>query len=130
MSDGAAAPAGWYPDPQGQPVLRWWDGVRWNEQTQAAAQAYAPAQPQPYWPGYAAAAPRSGNGYSTTGIVLGSIAFLFLPILLGPAGLILGGIGKSKGESRATAALVVSGLGTVVGMIFSVIVYLALHPAR
>jgi hypothetical protein len=27
--------AGWYRDPYGQPVLRWWDGARWSEQTHA-----------------------------------------------------------------------------------------------
>lgn len=29
-------PAGWYPDPYGKPVLRWWDGSRWSTQTQEA----------------------------------------------------------------------------------------------
>src|SRR5258706_9487316 len=28
--------AGWYLDPQGRPVLRWWDGRRWTEHTRAA----------------------------------------------------------------------------------------------
>lgn len=27
-------PAGWYPDAQGAPVNRWWDGTRWTEHTQ------------------------------------------------------------------------------------------------
>ncbi len=27
------APPGWHPDPQGQHQLRWWDGLRWTEQT-------------------------------------------------------------------------------------------------
>jgi hypothetical protein len=31
----AGPAAGWYPDPAGHPVLRWWDGTRWTEQTQA-----------------------------------------------------------------------------------------------
>lgn len=123
MSDGAAAPAGWYPDPHGQPVLRWWDGVSWNEQTQAAAQPGMTAPPaMPYWQTPPAVQPRTSNGYSTTGIVLGSIAFLFLPIILGPAGLILGAVGKSKGESRANVAMVVSAAGLVVGMILSFVV--------
>ncbi len=26
-------PAGWYPDPAGGPVQRYWDGARWTEQT-------------------------------------------------------------------------------------------------
>ncbi|HEX8073426.1 MAG TPA: DUF2510 domain-containing protein, partial [Thermoleophilaceae bacterium] len=28
-------PAGWYPDPQGQARLRYWDGGAWTEQTSA-----------------------------------------------------------------------------------------------
>ncbi len=28
---GAAPPAGWYPDPQGQPRHRYWDGQRWTD---------------------------------------------------------------------------------------------------
>jgi hypothetical protein len=38
-SAGAAAgggpPAGWYPDPQGQARLRYWDGAGWTDQTSA-----------------------------------------------------------------------------------------------
>ena len=28
-------PAGWYPDPQGQARLRYWDGGAWTDQTSA-----------------------------------------------------------------------------------------------
>lgn len=28
-----SVPAGWYPDPQGQPVQRYWDGGQWTEHT-------------------------------------------------------------------------------------------------
>ena len=31
----AAAPAGWYQDPQGQARLRYWDGRAWTEHTAA-----------------------------------------------------------------------------------------------
>jgi hypothetical protein len=64
----------------------------------------------------------NGNGYSTAGIILGAIAFLFFPIICGPAGLILGGVAMSKGESRAVVALVVSGVGMVVGFILGAFV--------
>jgi hypothetical protein len=32
---GGGPPAGWYPDPQGQARLRYWDGAAWTEQTSA-----------------------------------------------------------------------------------------------
>jgi uncharacterized RDD family membrane protein YckC len=31
---GAGPAAGWYPDPQAQSGLRWWDGGRWTDHTQ------------------------------------------------------------------------------------------------
>ena len=37
---------------------------------------------------------KPGRVYSIVGIVLASIALLFLPIVLGPAGIILGYIGR------------------------------------
>lgn len=64
----------------------------------------------------------TGNGFSIAGIICGAIAFLFFPIVLGPVGLILGAVGKSKGEEKAVIALVVSALGLVVGMVLGAIV--------
>lgn len=64
----------------------------------------------------------SGNGFSIAGIICGAIAFLFFPILLGPLGLILGAVGKSKGEDKAAIALVVSALGLVIGMILGAMI--------
>jgi hypothetical protein len=130
----ATPPAGWYQDPSGQPQMRWWDGTAWGSQTQpgqgsdqAPAQFQAPT-PYPNWspaPGYGQplgfSQQRPGNGLSIAGIVCGAIAFLFLPIILGPAGLILGGIAKSRGEPKANIALVVSGLGLVGGLIIGFI---------
>jgi hypothetical protein len=34
-SGGSSQPANWYPDPQGQARLRWWDGNQWTDQTSA-----------------------------------------------------------------------------------------------
>ena len=64
-----------------------------------------------------------GNGLSTVGIILGALAFIILPIVFGPAGLICGAIAKSKGESRAVVAMAVSGAGLVVGMILGALVF-------
>jgi len=84
------------------------------------SQSYPSASRQPI--GYEV--PRSvGNGYSTAGIILGAIAFLFFPIVLGPIGLIMGAVGKSRGEDKAVVAMVVSACGLVVGMILGIIVF-------
>jgi hypothetical protein len=138
-------PAGWYPDPSGQPGQRWWDGSAWTEQTQQAPSA-APGSGYPAYgsgqgyggspgygsgPGYGTAsgyggpggAPRQSNGLAIAGIICGAIAFLFIPILLGPVGLILGGIAKSRGQRLANAALIVSGLGLVVGLLLGYIAF-------
>jgi hypothetical protein len=30
---GQGQPAGWYPDPAGEALLRWWDGDQWTAKT-------------------------------------------------------------------------------------------------
>lgn len=64
----------------------------------------------------------ASNGFSIAGIVCGAVAFLFFPIILGPAGLVLGAVGMSKKESLGWVALVVSGAGLVIGMLLGIIV--------
>lgn len=101
-----AAPAGWYDDPTtGQ--KRYWDGFQWGP-------------PAPMAP--AAGAPSTSNVLSIIAIVCGAISFLFVPILFGPAGLILGGIGLARKERLAVVALIVSGCGLVVGFILGALV--------
>lgn len=36
-------PAGWYPDPEGRPASRYWDGLQWTDQTRPQAPQPAPA---------------------------------------------------------------------------------------
>lgn len=55
MSDAYAAPAGWYPEPDGTDGQRWWDGARWTEYATPLA---APRYPQ----NDAAARPRVREG--------------------------------------------------------------------
>jgi membrane protein DedA with SNARE-associated domain len=81
---------------------------------------------QPFAPQYTVPRPTSaspGNGAAITGIICGVIAFLFLPPLFGIAGLVCGGIAMSKRESLAPLALIVSGIGLVVGMILGYLVW-------
>lgn len=45
----AAAPAGWYTDPSGQPGERWWDGANWSMSTRPTPQPDPPPyQATPY----------------------------------------------------------------------------------
>ena len=48
-----AAPAGWYPSPDGAPVHRWWDGAMWTDATRQLPpppQAPLPQAPPPEAP--------------------------------------------------------------------------------
>jgi hypothetical protein len=40
-------PAGWYPDPYGEPQLRWWDGSQWTDATHAQEQGPGGRPQQP-----------------------------------------------------------------------------------
>jgi hypothetical protein len=63
-------PAGWYADPYGHPVTRWWDGTQWTQHTTPNAEPAAPAaaeqpaqqQTQPY-----GSANGQADGYQNTG---------------------------------------------------------------
>lgn len=113
------AAAGWYPDPEHFGHLRYWDGVRWTDHR-------APAQSSPYAAptAHPAAAANPANTLSILGIVFGGIAFLLFPVLFGPAGLILGAVGLTKGEKLAPVALAVAGAGLVVGIVLGAILAL------
>jgi hypothetical protein len=133
-----------YPGQPGQPYEGWtYPGSAYQRGPHDPYQGYggpgAPGQYPPY-PGGSAQYPppppgmpygqpwqqanRSGtNRYSTIGIILGIISFFFLPIIFGPAGLIVSAMGRSRGERRANVALVVSALGLVFGVILGVLAF-------
>ncbi len=121
------APANWYPDPSGGGNYRYWDGVGWtmhvSPQPLAGGRPPAWSDPTPYHPNVLSQGQKTG--FSTAGIVCGALAFLFFPIILGPAGLILGAVAKSKGDPRGGTAMLVSGLGLVCGMILGFLMYSA-----
>lgn len=68
-------------------------------------------------PNNAQGAAKASNTFSTLGLIFGGIAFLFIPILFGVAGIIFSAVAKSKSEPNANLALGVSIGGTVGGMI-------------
>jgi zinc-ribbon domain len=89
---------------------------------------YPPPPGVPYGQPWQPAGYRSAsNRYSTIGIVCGVLSFFLVPIIFGPAGLILSGIGRSKGESRANIGLVVSAVGLVCGVILGVVAFHAVY---
>lgn len=126
--------AGWFPDPEDATALRYWDGQAWTEHRAPAQQPQVPppypAYPQapvggPYASGPYAPPPSESNTLSIIGIICGSVAFLLVPPLFGIAGLILGGVGKSRNERLAPWALGVSAAGLVIGMILGALVWSA-----
>ena len=120
--------AGWYADPSDVSLERYWDGGSWSDSIRPAAPAsvgYAtPPPPMPY--SGETARTSTSNGFSIAGIILGAIAFLILPIVFGPLGLVMGAVAKSKGEPLANRALWVAGIGLIAGMLMGALVFASL----
>jgi hypothetical protein len=67
----------------------------------------------------------SSNTFSILAIILGGLALLVLPIVFGPAAIILGVIGITKKEKLAPIGLTVGILGMVVGMFIGALIGMA-----
>lgn len=87
-----------------------------TDQLDSATQ-YAHYQPMPPY----AVPAKASNVFSDIGIALGALSFLIFPIFLGPIGIIIGAIGKSKNEPRAIVAITVSILGTLGGIFLTIV---------
>ncbi|MFQ6325780.1 hypothetical protein ACLMAL_06520 [Nocardia sp. CWNU-33] len=82
-----------------------------------------PAYTQQPYQEYGAAPQRSGAQiYSIIAFVCAALSLLFCPILFGPAGIILGVIGRNKGESLGKVAVIVAAVAMVIGIVVSYIV--------
>ncbi len=68
---------------------------------------------------------KSSNTFSILAIVLGGLALLVLPIVFGPAAIILGVVGMTKKEKLGPIGLTVGILGMVVGMFIGALVGMA-----
>lgn len=121
-----SAPPGWYPDPSGEPMQRWWDGAQWTPHTQG-------------WPGpprqrsTAWLATALGGGAAFVGTFLpwvhvflvgtldlfqvvgkGGGSLLALLVIIGALVVVIVGIAErstSAGPGNSTAALVISVCG-------------------
>lgn len=67
----------------------------------------------------------SSNTFSILAIVLGGVSLLVLPILLGPAAIVLGVVGLVKKERLAPIGITVGILGMLVGMFLGAIIGMA-----
>jgi len=120
VSDAPLPAAGWYPDPSGSPLLRWWDGERWTDSTHPVGSDDAA---QPSAPGTTTAmvdapsavpadpeAPVRHHGRAVA-LVAG-----FLVILLVAVAILTVGIGRTrletKGIEEQIAAEIADQLGT------------------
>ncbi len=97
----------------------------------------APGQP-PYHPGMygatsaaaiAAQKDASGRLFAILGIIFGCISLAILPILFGPAGIIMGVIATSKMHNKGLgiASLVIAIFGMIMGFIIGAMVYAGMH---
>lgn len=80
------------------------------------------SQPPPY------TQRQSAQVLSIIGFVCAAVAVLFIPILFGPAGIVLGIVAHTRGEPLGKWAAVAAGVCTVVGMILGALASRALSP--
>jgi hypothetical protein len=57
-----------------------------------------------------------GNGFAIAAMVLGVLAVFVAPIILGPIGLILAAVARSRNQPLANWAIGVAAAGTVIGL--------------
>lgn len=62
------------------------------------------------------ASPRGANALAVASFVLGVLALVQQPLLLGPAGMVLGLLAHVKGSRAGFAGAILSGVTTVLGM--------------
>lgn len=65
---------------------------------------------------------KPGNGFSFAALALGGVAALVAPIVVGPAAIVLGVVGKRRNEPLGTIALRVAIAGMAIGLILSVLI--------
>ncbi|WP_194815841.1 phage holin family protein [Nocardia sp. XZ_19_385] len=115
------------PYQQGQPYP---PGSQTGGYPQYPGQPQQPGQPYPYqsgqYPQGAYGAPQQQSGtqlFSIIGFVCAALALFFCPILFGPAGIILGLVGRNKGESLGKWAAIASAVCLVLGLLFAFFVW-------
>lgn len=84
-----------------------------------------PSYPQQSYEPYGETEQRRSGAqvFSIIAFVCAVISLLFCPILFGPAGIVLGLVGHSKGESLGKWAAIAAGVGLVTGLALGILVY-------
>lgn len=131
---------GWYPDPDGKPGDRWWNGAGWSDSRRGAGAAVAaPAapRPDPYAPVAPVTSTRTGvtldfrqNRFATLALILGAVGILGFSIA-GPPAVVLGFLGisrarKLKAEGATGNTIVVATIGLVLGGISTFFLIIAM----
>lgn len=117
--------AGWYPDPQGLPCDRYWDGVAWTEQTRPSTGiAGVPAS--------ASTMQRTApaNGMGTAALVLGILGLFLFPIIFSILAIIFGSVGigrvnrgQATNKGASVTGLVLGIVGLVLGLILGAVLF-------
>ena len=118
MTTTSTPPANWFPDPGGSGQYRYWDGVGWTSHlSPEPLPGGRPPVPTATASQVAAMQRRHvvSNRFSNGAIACGLLALLILPIILGPAGLLLSGKARREGEPRASFAGTVALIGMLGG---------------
>lgn len=115
-------PAGFYPDPEGKPNQRYWDGFKWTEYVRPiAGQQYVSA---PAASGFIA----PQNGLGTAALTLGILGLFCFPLISSLLAIIFGRIGMTRADQgyatnrgSAKAGFVLGIIGLIIGGIGLVI---------
>jgi hypothetical protein len=137
-------PAGWYPDPDGKPADRYWNGNAWGTETRPSMATVRPPAPAPMAPpaptpmAPAAPAPMAPvtivsnsapkNGMGVAALVLGIISvvlpwfffvFAALAIIFGSVGQGRVNRGEATNKGVATAGVVLGAIGLVISALLA-----------
>ncbi|MEO3791805.1 hypothetical protein ABGB14_16485 [Nonomuraea sp. B10E15] len=71
--------------------------------------------------------PRPTQVLSIIGFVCAAVAVLFVPILFGLAGIVLGIVGHTRGEPLGKWAAVAAGVGMILGFVLGIVVMSSMY---
>ena len=121
-------PAGWYPDPDGKPADRYWNGNAWGTETRPSMATVRPPAPAPMAPVTIVSNSAPKNGMGVAALVLGIISvvlpwfffvFAALAIIFGSVGQGRVNRGEATNKGVATAGVVLGAIGLVISALLA-----------